>query len=94
MYTSITIYDGKTEDQKTGGYVKGTTALDANFMIMPRITPIAITKQDKMRIFTPENFQKANAWSMDYRRFHDIWIPDNKKDSLYVDIKNARPEGE
>ncbi len=94
MYTSITIYDGKTEGQKAGGYVKGATALNVNFMLMPRITPIAITKQDKMRIFTPENYQKANAWSVDYRRFHDIWIPDNKKDSLYVDIKDAKPEGE
>lgn len=92
MYTSITIYDGKTEGQKTGGYVKGVTALNINFMLMPRITPIAITKQDKMRIFTPENYQKANAWSVDYRRFHDIWIPDNKKDSLYVNIKDAKPE--
>ncbi len=94
MYTAITIYDGKTEGQKVGGYTKGTTALDTNFMIIPRITPIAVTKQDKMRIFTPENYQKANAWSMDYRRFHDIWIPDNKKDSIYVNIKDAEPESD
>lgn len=94
MYTAITIYDGKTEGQKEGGYAKGSTALDINFMIMSRVTPIAITKQDKMRIFTPDNYQKANAWSMDYRRFHDIWISDNKKDSLYVSIKDAEPKGE
>lgn len=89
MYTSITIYDGSTEGQKVGGYVKGSTAKDVNFMVMPRITPIAITKQDKMRIFTPDTYQKANAWSMDYRRFHDIWVMDNKKDSIYLSVKDA-----
>lgn len=89
MYTSITIYDGSTEGQKVGGYVKGSTAKDVNFMVMPRITPIAITKQDKMRIFTPDIYQKANAWSMDYRRFHDIWVMDNKKDSIYLSVKDA-----
>lgn len=91
MYTAITIRDGKTEGQKEGGYTKGTTALYVNFMVMPRITPIAVTKQDKMRIFTPDNYQKANAWSMDYRRFHDIWVPDNKKNSVYVNIKDKKP---
>lgn len=89
MYTAITLYDGSTDGQKVGGYVKGSTAKDMNFVVMPRITPIAITKQDKMRIFTPDTYQKANAWSMDYRRFHDIWVMDNKKDSIYLSVKDA-----
>lgn len=89
MYTSITMYDGKTEGQELGGYVKGATAKDINFMVMPRTTPIAVTKQDKMRIFDPNVNQKLNAWQLDYRRFHDIWVLDNKVNSLYVSIKDA-----
>lgn len=89
MVTAITIKDGKTEGQKEGGFAKGATAKDINFEIMPRTTPMAISKQDKMRIFTPETYQKADAWSMDYRRFHDLWIKDNKLNSLYVSIKDA-----
>lgn len=90
MYTSITIYDGKSEGQKDGGYAKGATAKNINFIVTARTTPLAITKQDKMRIFTPETYQKANAWSMDYRRYHDIWTLDNKKNSIYVSIKDAK----
>lgn len=89
MYTSITLYDGSTDGQTEGGYVKGATAKEMNFVILPRITPIAVTKQDKMRIFTPEIYQKANAWSMDYRRYHDIWVMDNKVNSIYVNVKDA-----
>lgn len=91
MYTAITIYDGKTPGQEQGGYVKGTTAKDINFFVCPRTTPIAVTKQDIMRIFDPTVNQKLNAWQMDYRRFHDIWVLDNKLDSIYLSIKDAAP---
>ncbi len=87
MVTAITLYDGKTAGQEAGGYVKGSTAKSVNFEIMPRTTPLAISKQDVMRIFDPLTNQKANAWSMDYRRYHDIWVKDNAMNSLYVSIK-------
>lgn len=90
MYSAITLNDGKTEGQKQGGYSKGTSALEANFLIVPRNTPIAVTKQDKMRIFDPDTNQDANAWQMDYRRFHDCWVLDNKENSIYVNIKDAK----
>lgn len=90
MYTAITINDGKTSGQERGGYVKGTTAKNINFFICPRTTPIAITKQDIMRIFDPTINQKLNAWQMDYRRFHDIWVLDNKLDSIFLNIKDAK----
>lgn len=89
MYTAITIQDGKSGGQEAGGYKKGSSAKDINFMIMPRTTPIAVTKQDTMRIFDPTTNQKANAWQLDYRRFHDLWIMDNKLDSVFLNIKDA-----
>lgn len=92
MYTAITVYDGATTGQEAGGYGKGTSALDMNFMVLPRTTPIAITKQDIMRIFDPTVNQKLNAWQIDYRRFHDLWVLDNKLNSVYLSIKDAKPE--
>ena len=99
MYTAITIYDGKTEgttgetatpDQTVGGYAKGSGAKDVNFIVMPVTTPIAVQKQDIMRIFDPNVNQTLNAWRMDYRRFHDLWVLDNKVNSLFVNIKDAQ----
>ncbi len=89
MYTAIKINDGKTSGQEKGGYEKGTTAKKLNFFICPTTTPIAVTKQDIMRIFDPNINQKLNAWQMDYRRFHDIWLLDNKLDSIYLSIQEA-----
>lgn len=88
MYTAIQIYDGKTAGQEAGGYVKGETAKQINFMVLPRTTPIAISKQDKMKIFTPDQNQDADAWKMNYRRFHDIWVMDNKLNSMALNLKD------
>lgn len=90
MYTAIKVNDGKAAGQEKGGYEKGTTAKDLNFFISPATTPLAITKQDKMRIFDPNTNQKMDAWQMDYRRFHDLWILDNKLDSIYLNIREAK----
>lgn len=89
LVTAIKLNDGKTSGQETGGFEKGATAKDINFEIMPLKTPVAISKQDKMRIFDPNTNQKADAWAMDYRRFHDLWILENKVNSIYVSIKDS-----
>lgn len=89
MYSVIKLNDGKTSSQEKGGYEKGVGAKEANFIIVPRTTPIAISKQDKMRIFDPDTNQNANAWAMDYRRFHDLWTLENKEDSIYVNFKDS-----
>jgi hypothetical protein len=44
-----------------------------------------------MRIFDPETNQSANAWAMDYRRYHDLWVLESKKEGVYANIKDAKP---
>lgn len=90
MYSQIQLYDGKTQGQEAGGYAKAANANDMNFIIMQRTTPIAVTKQDVMRIFDPNTNQTANAWAMDYRRYHDLWVKDNAASSIYVNLKGAK----
>lgn len=92
MYSAIQLYDGKTGGQEAGGYVKASNGIQMNFIILPKTTPIAITKQDNMRIFDPQTNQKANAWAMDYRRYHDLWVKDNATNSIYVNYKEAKAD--
>ncbi|EMJ5875671.1 hypothetical protein QCH13_003833 [Clostridioides difficile] len=91
MYSSIILNDGTSSNQTEGGYSKGTKAIDANFIIAPIDVPIAVTKQDKMRIFDPDTNQTADGWSMDYRRYHELWVLDNKVNSVYANFKDAKP---
>ena len=54
--------------------------------IMSRAAAIAVTKTDQMRIFDPNTTQQANAWSIDYRKFHDVWVPKNRLASVWANF--------
>lgn len=84
MYSAI-----KINATGAGGYEKATTGKQCNFIVLAKEAAIAVSKQDVMRIFDPLTNQDKNAWSMDYRRFHDLWSLENKVDGLYVNIKDA-----
>lgn len=89
MYSAIKLYDGVTAGQEKGGYVKADDATNIHFIIVPVDVPVAVTKQDLMRIFDPNTNQQANAWAMDYRRYHDLWVLENKANSVYACFEGA-----
>lgn len=87
-----TVYDfndGSTTGQTAGGFAPDATAKTINWIICGQNVPIAVSKTDKIRIFDPETNQKADAWKIDYRKYHDLWIPDNQFQCLRVNIKEA-----
>ncbi|MCH5203965.1 MAG: hypothetical protein J1F03_04400 [Oscillospiraceae bacterium] len=63
----------------TNGYSIANGATQINWIICPKDAPIAISKTDNVKIITPEQNQFADAWDIDYRKYHDMFIPDNKK---------------
>ena len=86
MKTAYVFNDGKTTGQETGGFKADTGAKSINWIIISRRAPIAISKTDKVRIFAPDVNQKADAWKLDYRKFHDLWIPRNKLAGVWANI--------
>lgn len=86
MFNSITLNDGTTAGQTAGGFAPGVGAKAINWLITFRGAPIAVSKADTVRIFDPMVNQKANAWAFDYRRYHDLWIPDNRLAGVYANI--------
>lgn len=86
MKTAYVFNDGKTTGQEAGGFKADTGAKSINWIIISRRAPIAISKTDKVRIFAPDLNQKADAWKLDYRKFHDLWIPRNKLAGVWANI--------
>lgn len=85
FYTAITLYDGTTAGQTTGGYVgTASTGYKINFMIVHPSAVCQVLKHVKPRIFAPDVNQKADAWKFDYRVYHDIFVYDNKKKGIYL----------
>ena len=85
FYTAITLYDGTTSGQTTGGYVgTATTGYKINFMIVHPSAVNKVVKHVLPRIFTPEQYQNADAWKFDYRIYHDTFVYDNKVKGIYM----------
>lgn len=85
LVTAITTKNISGNDN--GGWEKAATASDINFMVVPRYAPIAVDKLDEPKIFEPAQVQDYSGWLIDYRRYHDLWVADNKKVGIYVNTK-------
>lgn len=88
MKSEYEFLTGKTSQEK-GGFKPSSSAKDINWIISTRKAPIAVCKTDKMRAFDPETYQRGRMWAVDYRKFHELWIPENKKDAIFVNFKQA-----
>jgi uncharacterized LabA/DUF88 family protein len=84
FYSSIDLYDGTTGGQEAGGYVKGATAADINFMIIHPSAVVQAVKHQLPRIFSPDVHQDADSWKFDYRIYHDAFVYENKLDGIYT----------
>ncbi|MGN0688072.1 MAG: hypothetical protein ACI4KA_08210 [Oscillospiraceae bacterium] len=67
-----------------GGFLPASNAKDINWLICPKSAPVAVSKTDNVKIITPEANQFADAWDVDYRKYHDLFVPDNKKSAIAV----------
>lgn len=95
MVTAIDLLDLNISatPAQNGGWAKDADALDINFMVVPRNVPIAVDKLDEPKIFEPSQVQNYSGWLIDYRRYHDCFVADNKAASVFVNIKDAKPSG-
>ena len=84
--TKITLYNGTDEGQTTGGFVVPTdeTAYKINFMIVHPSAVIKVAKHVLPRIFSPQQYQQADAWKFDYRIYHDVFVEENKVKGIYL----------
>ena len=89
LKTAYTFRDGKSSGQEAGGFVPAGGAKDINWLITPLTAPIAVNKTDKVRIFDPAINQDADAWKLDYRKYHDLWILDEALEICRANIRQA-----
>ena len=82
--TAYTFMDGV--ENAEGGFVAAEGAKGINWMILVKNAPVAVSKTDVTRIFDPMTNQNANAWKIDYRKYHDLWIMDNGMDGVLVSV--------
>jgi len=83
MKTAYVFHDGTTEM----GFEPASGAKTINWIITPRQIPIAISKTDNLKVFTPETNQNGDDWLIQYRKYHDLWILKNKLNQVVLSVQ-------
>ncbi len=83
-----TAYDFKSGEAEFG-FAPAADAKQINWIITPRSVPIAVSKTDGVYIYDPSTTQGADAWKIEYRKFHDLWIMDEQLKSVRVCVSEG-----
>lgn len=94
MKTTYTFKDGVTNsggnDQRAGGFEAASSAKNINWLITPAYAPRAVAKVQNVRIFEPGQNLDLDAYQIDYRLYHDLFISDNDVDNCLASIKESK----
>ena len=69
------------------GYVPGSNQI--NFMIINPLAVRQLKKHEKLRVFSPDENQRKDAWLFQYRVFHDAFVLPGLEDGVYAHTKEA-----
>ena len=88
MKTAYTFYDGVTNadsvDQTVGGFVPATSAQKIGILVLPRRAASLVKKSERIRTFTPEQNQKADAYLFQYRIYYDLFVKKSLTGTVYT----------
>lgn len=85
LYTKFIFETGETNFGFKPDTSGGTKAIQ--WLICPQNLPIAVSKTDKLRVFEPDINQGADAWKIDYRKYHDLWVLKSRLKALFACTK-------
>lgn len=91
MKTAYTFYDGVTDDsgssganQTVGGFVPASGAKKIGILVLPKRAASLVKKSERIRTFTPEQNQKADAYLFQYRLYYDLFVKKSLEGTIYA----------
>ncbi|WP_250229035.1 hypothetical protein [Anaeropeptidivorans aminofermentans] len=69
------------------GFYPAADAKNINWIILEKSVPMAVAKTDSLKIFSPNVNQDGDGWKTQYRVYHDLFVPEAKKDGVFVNIQ-------
>ena len=91
MKSAFTFYDGVTDesgssgaDQTVGGFVPATSAKKIGILVLPKRAASLVKKSERIRTFTPEQNQKADAYLFQYRIYYDLFVKKSLTEIVYT----------
>lgn len=83
FYTAITQYNGTTEGQEAGGYIKAAGGKALNFLIVHPSAVLQTVKHTVNKVIAPDANQTSDGWLYFFRAYHDALVYENKTYGIY-----------
>lgn len=84
MRTAYDFNDGTTGGQTDGGFSPTADAGKIGALVMPKKGASLIRKTEKLRTFTPDQNQKADAYKFDYRLYYDLLVKNSQIPGIFA----------
>ena len=66
------------------GYTAAEGSGHIGALVLPKKAASLVRKTEKIRTFTPEQNQSADAYKFDYRLYYDLLVKNSQKGSIYT----------
>ena len=84
MKTAYAFNDGTSEGETDGGFTVADGAANIGVLVMPKKGASLIRKTEKLRTFTPDQNQKADAYKFDYRLYYDLLVKKSQQPVIFA----------
>ena len=91
MKSKFTVYDGTTGGQTGGGVTPAGDAVNVNWIITASNACVAVGYPRVEKVIDPDTNQSGDCWTVAFRIYHGIIIPDNKVDGIWVNLMTTNP---
>lgn len=81
MKTAFEFNEGGNKDE--GGFTVGSGAKNLNMLMLPKSAASLVKKTEKLRVFSPEQNQDADAYLFQYRVYYDIFVKKSRLEHIY-----------
>lgn len=82
MKTAYTFKDGVSDPD--GGFAPTGEAKSIGALVMPKKGASLIRKSEKLRTFTPDQNQRADAYKLDYRLYYDLLVKKSQQPAIFA----------
>lgn len=91
LYSAYDSLDGSEGEEYNGGLTPSDTAKKIHLLVLSKDTARRIRKLEKVKIFTPDQNQKMDAWKFQYRLHYDVLIKNSRKAVPHMLIEDNTP---
>lgn len=77
----------------SNGFTAKAWAQDINFIVMAESAAVGFIKHNKTKVISADANQRSDGDLVLSRTVHDLWVYDNKKESIFISLKTATIAG-